>query len=93
MSNIINLPKKSLCHVCGTSLRRASKNEILKGINRDDPNTRQIFVHGVQGDISKKVIEPGILLDSLEIEMPTGSWVMICDSCGLIEIQAPSEIF
>lgn len=92
MSKVINFPPKEICHVCRTELRRATKDEIREGLRSDDASTRQIFSHGVQGDTSKTVVETGILLASLEEETPKGSWVMICDSCGLVSACLPAEI-
>lgn len=91
MSKVINFPPKEICHVCRTELRRATKDEIHEGLHSDDASTRQIFSLGVQGDTSKAVVETGVLLDSLEEETPKGSWVMVCDSCGLVSASLPPE--
>lgn len=91
MAKIIKFPAKAICHVCNTGLRPATAAEIRRGLSSNDPVVRQAFVHGVQGDMSKSLLDKGVLLDSLEAETPEGSWVMLCDSCGLTSVHLPHE--
>jgi hypothetical protein len=86
MNNVTLFHQNINCSDCGTKLRPAKGAEIRLGLQDDNPTIRQAFAHAVQGDMSRKTVEPSLLPEWLEAETPDGSWVMVCDDCGQTQV-------
>jgi hypothetical protein len=86
MSNVTRFPPSLNCPSCGIKLRPATGAEIRRGLQNGDAAIRQAFAYAVQGDMSSKSLESVQLPERLEDETPTGSWVLICETCGLTQV-------
>ena len=91
MSKIIKFPPASNCPACGDKLRPATRQEIREGLTSTNPVIRQAFAHAVQGDMGKKFLVENSFTERLEDDTPPGSWLLICNSCGLKSVHSVEE--
>lgn len=83
MADVIRFPRDLTCRVCGSKLRPTTSREIRDGLASTNPVVRQAFLHAVQGDMAKKFLVENSFTHRMEGETPPGSWLLICDACGM----------
>lgn len=86
MTNITRFPPNLHCPTCGDKLRPATSAEIRRGFQSNEAAIRRAYAHAVQGDMGKKLIDSARMATWMEGETPPGSWVLLCDSCGLTQV-------
>jgi hypothetical protein len=81
MATVIKFPPEQFCALCSTKLRPATQKEIAEG--RLDPKLQHIFNQAVQGNVERTFLNESEVSEWMKYETAPGSWLLICDKCGM----------